>query len=87
MVLEQQPTTSVEIPQSIIEEASRIADQQHWTLREALIYLANRGISAQHETERAVTEAYNAFMNAPEENRQALGESLIRSIFGQSSVA
>ena len=78
---------TVEMPAALFSEAGRIASQQSWTVEQPLTYLFSRGIDARHETERTVTEAYNAFINAPEQSRDELGKVLIRSIFGPASVA
>lgn len=86
MVREQQPTT-VEIPAAIAEEANRIANQQHWTLHHAILYLVNRGIKAQRETDISVTKAYDALMGASPEEQDEAGKALIRSVFGPASVA
>ena len=78
---------TADLPAALFNEAERIAHQQNWTVAEAVTYLVKRGIDAQHGTERAVTQAYNAFMNASEQDREQAGKELIRSIFGSQSVA
>lgn len=78
---------AIEIPTSVLENASRIAERNKWTIQQAVTFLLRRGIEAQAETERAVTCAYDAFMNATGDDEQAAGDNLIRSIFGPSSIA
>ncbi len=84
MIGEQESTTTVEVPERMMREAKRIAQQQHWTISEAVVYLVNRGIEAQSETERTITQAYQVFMNAPQEKKEEVGKELIQSIFGQT---
>lgn len=87
MVREPEPSTSVELPATLVQHAKRLADQQQWNLSEAVTYLISRGIDAQQETERAVTDAYNRYMNTSGDQRDKAGQALIQSIFGHSSGA
>jgi hypothetical protein len=76
-----------EIPAVLLKEAERIAQQQDWTIAEAVTYLVSRGVDAQHATERTVARAYDAFMNASDLDREQAGKDLLRSVFGSNSVA
>ncbi len=88
MIREQESTATVEVPGDVFREAARIADQQKWPLAQAVTYLFSRGIDAQHETERAVTRAYDSFMATSSADEKArLGKELLSAIFGRDSVA
>lgn len=78
---------TVEIPAALLDEAERIAERQNWTIAEAVRYLISRGVDVQHATERRVANAYDAFMNASDLDREQAGKDLLRSVFGSNSAA
>ena len=79
---------SVTIPAVLAREVRRVAKERKVTLSRALVTLAERGVEAEAAARAKLTVAYDRFM--AEENpakKSEVGEDLIRSIFGRSSIA
>lgn len=88
MACEQQPETSVVLPPDLLNEAQRIATEENWTLGEAVVFLAKRGVKVERLAESALKRSYKRLMNEQDPAKKSgARKNLIKKIFGPDSIA
>lgn len=79
---------SVTIPAQLAREVRRVAKERNVTMSRALVTLAERGIEAEAAARARLTTAYERFMAERDPaKKSAIGEDLIRAIFGRAAIA
>jgi hypothetical protein len=65
-----------------------VATERKVTMSRALVTLAERGVEAEAAARARLTASYDEFMAAADPTKKsAIGEDLIRSIFGRAAIA
>jgi hypothetical protein len=79
---------TVAVPTDLYEEIKRLAASENWPESQVVVMLARLGAKSQRKMEKQLHSSYEAFMreNDPQE-RDHLGDDMIRSIFGPETVA
>lgn len=80
-----QTAIGVTLPPDLLAEAQRIADEEKWTVGQAIVFLVRRGVDVQRKAEFLLEKSYAQFMADPQ-NTEA-GDHLIASIFGPDALA
>jgi hypothetical protein len=66
----------------------RVAEERRVTFSAALVFLAERGVKADREAQEKLKHSYRQYIKEQDpEKKLAVGDDLIRSIFGADSVA
>lgn len=79
---------SVTIPGALATEVRRVAKQRHLTISRALVALAERGVRAEAEAKAQLKASFSRFLNENDPSvKNEAGRDLIRSIFGDDSIA
>jgi hypothetical protein len=79
---------SVTMPAGLAREVRRVAKERNVTVSRALVTLAERGVEAEAAARAKLAAAYDQFMaEGDPAKKSAVGEDLIRSIFGSSAIA
>ena len=79
---------SVTIPAQLAREVRRVAKERNVTMSRALVTLAERGVEAEAAARAKLTTAYERFMaEGDPAKKSAVGEDLIRAIFGRAAIA
>jgi len=76
------------MPAALATEVRRVAKERHVTVSRALVALAERGVRAEAEAKEQLKASFNRFLSEDDPARKSeAGRDLIRSIFGEDSVA
>jgi hypothetical protein len=76
------------MPAQLAREVRRVAKERNVTMSRALVTLAERGIEAEAAARAKLTTAYETFMSEKDPaTKSAVGEDLIRAIFGRAGIA
>lgn len=76
------------MPAALAFEVQRVAKERHITISRALVALAERGVRAEAEAEAQLKASFRRFLDEKEPSlKNEAGRELIRSIFGEDSIA
>ncbi|HXI39462.1 MAG TPA: hypothetical protein VNH83_05770 [Bryobacteraceae bacterium] len=76
------------MPAHLAREVRRVAKERNVTMSRALVTLAERGVEAEAAARARLTATYEQFMaEADPARKSAVGEDLIRAIFGRTAIA
>ncbi len=79
---------SITIPVALAAEIRAVARRRHWTMSQAVVALAERGVRAEAEAERALRASHRRFLRAASDTeRAAAGRDLIQAVFGEQALA
>lgn len=76
------------MPAALAFEVQRVAKERHITISRALVALAERGVRAEAESKAQLKASFRRFLDEKEPTlKNEAGRELIRSIFGEDSIA
>ena len=76
------------MPAALAFEVQRVAKERHITISRALVALAERGVRAETEAKAQLKASFRRFLEEKEPSlKNEAGRDLIRSIFGEDSIA
>ncbi len=88
MVYEQGTEISITLPETLLNEVQRIADEEEWTLDQAAAFLVQRGLQLQSASEENLQRSYERLVNEEDGSKKPEArQELIKAIFGPSAIA
>jgi hypothetical protein len=79
---------TVSLPPSLAFEVRRVAKERHLPISRVLVELAELGVQAELDARKRLESSFNQFLGASDPaSKNKAGRDLIRSIFGNDSIA